>query len=302
MRVSLGLPTHRVDRVEEFVSGGAVAELATAAEAAGFDAMFTSDHPAPPVAWLAAGGHHTVDPFVVLATAAAVTTRLRLHTNLFVPAYRQPLIAAKLVASLDRMSGGRLILGVGAGYVKAEFAAVGADFDGRNSRLDEAIGIMRRAWTGEPVDDVVQLPRPVQPAGPPVWIGGNSTRAMRRAVELGEGWNPMPSPARAAKMLRTPGLESVADLQSRIDALREMAAASGRDLDEQPLDIAFMPAGLDMFNAAPVDPQRVLAEMQELAAAGVTWATVMLPGETRPELLRAIERFGAEVLPKMPGA
>src|SRR5579875_3473431 len=138
MLLSLGLPTHRVDLGAEFGTAVAVAELAAAAEAAGFAAVFTSDHPAPPVAWMGKGGHHTLDPFVVLSVAAAATSTLRLHTNLFVPAYRHPLIGAKLAASLDAMSGGRLILGVGAGYVAGEFAAVGADFEGRNDRLDDA--------------------------------------------------------------------------------------------------------------------------------------------------------------------
>lgn len=301
MLVSLGLPTHRVDLGEEFGSVAAVAELAAAAEAAGFAAVFTSDHPAPPVEWMARGGHHTIDPFVVLSVAAAATTTLRLHTNLFVPAYRHPLIGAKLAASLDAMSGGRLILGVGAGYVEAEFAAVGADFTDRNDRLDDAIRTMRAAWAGEPVPgplgEVVQLPVPAQRPGPPIWIGGNSRRAMRRAVELGDGWNPMPSPRRAARMLRTPGIETVEDLAARIAELRELAVTGGR---REPLDVAFMPAGLDMFNSAPVDAVRVVDDMERLADAGVTWATVMLPGESRRELVREIDRFGAEVIGRVP--
>src|SRR4051812_3500539 len=227
MQVSLGLPTHRVDRAEEFLLGGAVAEMAREAEAAGFAAVFVTDHPAPPTTWLDAGGHHTVDPLVTLAFAAAATTSLRLQTNLFVPAYRHPLLSAKTVATLDVLSGGRVILGVGAGYLDGEFAAVGADFDARNDVLDDAIRTMRAAWTGEPVDGVLSLPRPVQQPGPPVWIGGNSRRAIRRAVELGDGWVPMPSPAKAAKALRTPGVESLADLGERITMLRELADAAG---------------------------------------------------------------------------
>ena len=296
MRVSLGLPTHRLDAAAEFVSGDAVAEIARAAESAGFDAVFVTDHPAPPTDWIAAGGHHTVDPFVTLAWAAAATTTLRVQTNLFVPAYRHPLLSAKLVASLDVMSGGRVILGVGAGYLEGEFTAVGADFAGRNDALDDAIRTMRAAWTGEPVDQVLSLPRPVQQPGPPIWIGGNSTRAIRRAVELGNGWVPMPSPQRAAKSLRTPGLESTADLGARIEQLRAAAAEAGRS---EPLDVVFMPAGLDMFNKSSPDAARVLDAMAELADVGVTWATVTLPGETRTQLLREIAYFGADVIGAM---
>ena len=293
MQISLGLPTHRLDAAAEFVGGDAVAEIARAAEAAGFAAVFVTDHPAPPADWIAGGGHHTLDPLVTLAWAAAVTTTLRVQTNLFVPAYRHPLLSAKLLASLDVLCGGRLIVGVGAGYLQGEFAAVGADFDRRNDVLDDAIRTMRAAWSGEPVDGVLSLPQPVQQPGPPIWIGGNSTRAIRRVVELGNGWVPMPSPHRAAKALRTPGLQSLDDLADRLAVLRELAAAAGRN---DPIDVAFMPAGLDMFNRARPEPARVLDELHALAGLGVTWATVTLPGETRAELLTEIERFGASVV------
>lgn len=293
MQVSLGLPTHRVDAAAEFLTAEAVGTVARAAEAAGFAAAFVTDHPAPPVTWIAAGGHHTPDPLVTLAFAAAATTTLKVQTNLYVPAYRHPLLSAKAVATLDALSGGRLILGVGAGYLETEFASVGADFDRRNDVLDEAIATMRAAWTGEPVAGVLSLPVPAQRPGPRIWVGGNSTRAIRRAVELGDGWVPMPSPARAAKALHTPGLESLDELAARIARLRELAAETGR---ATPLDIAFMPGGLDMFARATPDPARVVDELHALADLGVTWATVTLPGETRADLLRAIERFGADVL------
>ena len=296
MRVSLGLPTHRVDAAEEFVSGAAVAEIARAAEDAGFDAVFVTDHPAPPVEWLERGGHHTLDPLVALGFAAAATTSLRLQTNLFVPAYRHPLLTAKAVASLDVLSGGRVLFGVGAGYLEAEFAAVGADFESRNDVLDQALSTMKGAWTGEAVDGVVCLPRPVQQPHPPIWVGGNSKRAIRRAVELGDGWVPMPSPAKAAKALHTPGLESIDDLRSRISVLRELAAETGRTT---PLDVVFMPSGLDMFNRARPDAVAVLDDLHRLADVGVTWATVMLPGDTRAELLREIDAFARDVLARL---
>lgn len=294
MRVSVGLPTHRVDRPEEFVSAGAVAEVARAAEAAGFDAVFVTDHPCPPDRWLAAGGHHTTDPLVTLAFAAAATTSLRLQTNLYVPAYRHPMVSAKAVATLDAMSGGRVVLGVGAGYLEEEFAALGADFAGRNDALDVAIVTMKRAWTGESVDGHTMLPRPAQRPHPPIWVGGNSRRAIRRAVELGDGWVPMPSPAKAARALHTPGMESLEDLRERLGYAREHAAAVGRSA---PLDVVFMPPGLDMFAATDPDPHAVVDGIAALAGVGVTYTTVTLPAETRAGLLRGIERFGADVLP-----
>jgi len=137
------------------------------------------------------------------------------------------------------------------------------------------------------------LPTPAQPGGPPIWIGGNSTRAIRRAVELGDGWVPMPSPQRAAKALRTPGLESHDDLAARIAVLHDLAAEHGR---EAPTDIVFMPAGLDMFAKASPDHARVADDLDSLAQLGVTWATVTLPGDTRAELLAQVSAFGAKVL------
>jgi probable F420-dependent oxidoreductase len=296
MRVSLGLPTHRLDRAEEFLSAAAVAELAKAAEAAGFAAVFVTDHPAPPATWIEGGGHHTLDPLITLGFAAAATTTLRLQTNLYVPAYRHPLLSAKTIATLDVLSGGRVILGVGAGYLEGEFAAVGADFEHRNDVLDDALRTMRAAWSGEVTDGVLSHPRPMQPQGPPVWVGGNSRRAIRRAVELGDGWVPMPSPAKAAKALRTPGLESHDELAARIAMLRELAAEAGRT---DPLDIVFMPSGLDMFAKATPDHSRVLDDVHALAALGVTWATVTLPGETRAELLSQVDNFGAQVVARL---
>ena len=293
MHVSLGLPTHRVDAAEEFVSGAAVAEIARAAEEAGFSAVFVTDHPAPPTPWLERGGHHTLDPLVTLAFAAAATTSVCLQTNLFVPAYRHPMLSAKAIASLDVLCGGRVVLGVGAGYLEDEFAAVGADFADRNDVLDRAITTMKRAWLGEPVDGTLCLPRPVRQPHPPIWVGGNSTRAIRRAVELGDGWVPMPSPRKAAKALRTPGLESIEELRARIELMQRLVDDRARTT---PLDIVFMPAGLDMFNRASPDAPAVREELHALAEIGVTWATVMLPGDTRAELLGQIERFGTDVV------
>src|SRR5437667_8890425 len=123
MRFSVSLPADRIDRAPEFVTQVAIADIAHAAEAAGFDACFVTDHPFPPHRWLYGGGHHALDPFVALSFAAAATSRLRLQTHILVLPYRNPFLVAKAVLSLDVLSGGRVILGVAAGYLKGEFAA-----------------------------------------------------------------------------------------------------------------------------------------------------------------------------------
>jgi probable F420-dependent oxidoreductase len=302
MRFSVGLPTDKVAAGDEFIGPGAVAEVAAAVEAAGFDACYVSDHPAPSARWLAAGGHHTVDPFVALALAAAATSRLRLQTNLLVAPYRNPFLVAKAVATLDVMSGGRVVVGVGAGYQKAEFAALGADFDDRNAIVDDTIDALRRIWTGEAVSiesdrfsarEIVSLPRPVQRPGPPVWVGGNARRAIRRAVDVADGWMPFPTPAGVEGALRTASISSVADLAERIGYLRTYADEVGRTA---PLDVCFTPFGLGMHDAAGFDPARVVDEIAALAAVGVTWCTVALPGGTRRDFLEAADRFGSDVL------
>ncbi|WP_327358901.1 LLM class F420-dependent oxidoreductase [Streptomyces sp. NBC_01304] len=302
MFFSLGLPTHLVDAGTDLVSAEAVMEMARAAEAAGFDAAFVTDHPFPGDAWLAHGGHHTLDPMVALSFAAAATSTLRLHTNLFVPAYRNPFVCAKMVSSLDALSGGRVILGVGAGYLEPEFTALGADFAARNDRLDEALRAMRAAWSGESVvfegsgyaaAGNTMLPRPVQ-RPIPVWVGGNSKRAIRRVVDLGDGWLPMPAPAKASKSLRTPGIESLADLSARLDYLREYAESVGRT---DPVDVTFMPRGLSMFSGAGFDADALLADLAEQAAAGVTGVTIALPARTRSEFLEQAAAFGEQIVP-----
>ena len=158
-----------------------------AVEQAGFDAFALTEHPIPGANWLAHGGHQTLDPFVGLAFAAAVTERIRLLTHLSVVPYRNPFLLAKSAATLDRCSKGRFILGIGTGYHKTEFFALGVDFEERNALFDEALDVLPRAWSGEPFDaeglhftakGVIQRPRPAQ--NPiPIWIGGNSKLSRR---------------------------------------------------------------------------------------------------------------------------
>jgi probable F420-dependent oxidoreductase len=301
--VSYGLPTHRVDREEEFLAPGAIGELAGAAEDAGFAAVYTTDHPFPGDAWLSHGGHHALDPMVALSFAAAATTSIRLHTNLFIVAYRNPFVAAKGIASLDVLSGGRVILGIGTGYLETEFEALGASFGDRNHRTDEAIAAMRAAWTGASTtfdgpgyraSGNTMLPRPLQHPGPPLWIGGNSRRAIRRAVELADGWSPFPNPARVAARTRTAALVTAEDLAQSMAYAGQYAESIGRS---DPLTVVFIPEGLSMGGAEGMDEHRVVASIRELEAIGVQWVSVALPGDTRDAQLAAIERFGSAVLP-----
>jgi probable F420-dependent oxidoreductase len=299
------LPTHRVE-VPELVAAPSIAAVARAAEQAGFDAVFVTEHPFPGDQWLDSGGHHALDPMVALAIAAAATSRLRLHTHLYVAGYRNPFLAAKAVSSLDVVSGGRVILGVGAGYLESEFDALGADFAGRNDRLDEALVAMKAAWTGSSVTASgpgwsaagnTMRPRPMQRPHPPIWIGGNSARAVRRAVDHADGWSPFPTGPRGAAITRTEPLKTAAQLRDRVEQAAELAAARGRGA---PLDVCFAPAGLGMGTGGWAADE-VIASCRELAEAGATWVTVALPGDSVEAQCEAAAAFGELVLPAVRG-
>ncbi len=175
--------------------------VARAAEAAGFDSVWSGEHvvlpdpqrppsPVPP-------HFEMLDPLVVLTYVAAHTTNLRLGTGIIILPQRNPLVIAKQLASLDVVSGGRLIFGVGVGYLRAEFDALGIPFEQRGARTTDYIQAIRAIWTqADPAYDgrfarfsgIQAKPVPLQRGGPPVVIGGHSPAAFRRAVEHGNGW------------------------------------------------------------------------------------------------------------------
>jgi probable F420-dependent oxidoreductase len=299
MHFSVSLPTDRIDRAAEFVTQAAVAEIAAAAEDAGFDACFVTDHPFPPHRWLHGGGHHALDPFVALSFAAAATSSLRVQTHILVLPYRNPFVVAKSALSLDVLSGGRVILGVAAGYLKGEFAALGADFEARQDVSDEAIRAIKLAWAGDDVHfdgrgfsaagNSMGF-RPIQQPHPPIWVGGNSRDAIRRAVELGDGWVPFPNSAAMAKYTRTPPLETLDDLARRISFARAHAAAVGR---RAPLDICY---SLVSMGSRALDPADALDRITQLRELGVTWLTVGFSADTRREYIVAMQRFSRDVM------
>jgi probable F420-dependent oxidoreductase len=305
MRCSLLLHTQRVDLGAEFVSAEGVATTARAAEAAGFDSVSVTDHPMPEDEWMRSGGHHALDPFVALSFAAAATTRLRLLTYIYVLAYRNPFLSAKAAASLDALSGGRFIFGVAAGYLEAEFGALGLPVTEHDDLADEAIRAMKQAWTEDGVHfegrhfvahGHTQLPRPVQQPHPPIWVGGNSKRAIRRAAELGDGWMPIFNPAAHASRRRTPALESAADLRARVAYAEEAGKAAGRTT---PLEVAITARGLRGFGTPSFDRDAFLADVAELRAAGATYLNINLPAITRREHAERIARFGDDILPRL---
>jgi probable F420-dependent oxidoreductase len=302
MRFTFTHPMHTHPYNPELVTGNGIATVAAAAEAAGFHGFGFTDHPAPSQRWLEAGGHDAVDPFVAMGFAAAKTTTLRLIPNIVVLPYRNPFVVAKSAATLDLLSNGRFILGVGVGYLKREFAALGVDFDERAALFEEALEVIRGIWTTDDFSydgrhfsakGITAHPRPVSTPHPQIWIGGNTVAARKRVVSYGDGWCPFAAPAALAQTARTAQLDADG-LAAGIDDLRRRFDEAGRDWSG--IDITFTNAdggspGSDDFNA-----DAYLAGLEKLAAVGVTWVQVGLPGDSLAHVLDTIEQFGKSVI------
>jgi alkanesulfonate monooxygenase SsuD/methylene tetrahydromethanopterin reductase-like flavin-dependent oxidoreductase (luciferase family) len=142
MKFTLEYPSELPTASDDFLRPDVVRDVAVVAESAGFSAIALSEHPAPSLKWRRSGGHNTLDPVAALSFMAAVTADIRLMTNLYVLPFHNPYLAAKALGSLDILSGGRLIAGVGAGYLRSEFAALGVDADRRADLLDEALAAL----------------------------------------------------------------------------------------------------------------------------------------------------------------
>ena len=305
MKFTFTHPMHSHPYNPELVTGSGIAGVAAAAEAAGFHGFGFTDHPAPTQRWLEAGGHDALDPFVAMGFAAARTTTLRLIPNIVVLPYRNPFVVAKSGATLDLISDGRFILGVGVGYLKREFAALGVDFDERGKLFDEALEVIRGIWTNDDFSyegrhftakGLTAHPRPVSRPHPPIWIGGNTAAARRRVTMHGDGWCPFPAPAVLAQTARTAEMSSDI-LGEGIDDLRRRLETEGRD--PSTIDISFTNAeggspGDDAFNA-----DAYLSGVEKLAALGVTWLQVGLPGDSLTHVLETIERFGKTVIAQL---
>jgi probable F420-dependent oxidoreductase len=303
MKFTFTHPMHSHPYNPELVKGSGIAAVAAAAERAGFHGFGFTDHPAPSQRWLEAGGHDAVDPFVAMGYAAARTTTLRLIPNIVVLPYRNPFVVAKAGATLDLLSDGRFTLAVGVGYLKREFTALGVEFDERAALVEEALEVIRAIWTTDDLTyegrhftakGITAHPRPVSTPHPPIWIGGNTAAARRRVAVHGDGWCPFPAPAMLAQTARTASLESVEGLADGIDDLKRRLDSAGRDWST--IDITFTnigggnPADVD-FNA-----DAYLSALEKLAAVGVTWVQVTVPGDSLAHAVDVIERFGSSVI------
>jgi len=258
-----------------------IAELAKALEERGFASLFVPEHthiPSSRKTPFFGGGElpkryaHTHDPFVALAFAAAVTKKLLVGTGICLIPERDPIVTAKCVASLDRLSGGRFIFGIGGGWNVEEMENHGARYDTRFKLMRERILAMKAIWTQEEAefhgamvdfDPIWSYPKPLQEPHPPIILGGETDYTLRRVVEYCDGW--FPRPGRGW------------DIVEQLGRLRKMADAKGRD----PKTLSTW-----VFRAPPDK-----AKLAEYAAAGVDHAILEIPDESRDEILRVLDRY-----------
>lgn len=280
MRFTIEHPLGQHGCAPDLHSADGVTAVASSAERCGFDAIAFTEHPAPPRAWVDKGGHPSMDPLIALAFCAAVTRRIKLLTHLVVLPYHAPLALAKAVATVDRLSAGRLILGVGSGYLRAEFDALGVDFDQRSTLFDEALHTLRTVWTdcefsytGRDFEacSVVSEPRPTQLPHPPLWIGGTTRAARQRVARAGEGWMPLLMSARLAQATRSASIATPEELAVAIRDLKDLVHREGRDPETIEVQVYSSQSAIDVADFSAAEHVDYLSR---LAAAGANWFVV----------------------------
>ena len=282
----------------DLFDAGDVVPVAKAVEAAGWDGLAFTEHPAPGYRWLAeGGGHQTLDPFVALGAAAAVTERIQLLTYLAVVPYRNPMLLAKSAATVDMISKGRMILGVGTGYLKGEFFALGVDFEERNALFDEALDVLPLHWSGERFSyegthfnarDLIARPSPKRQI--PIWIGGNAKLMRRRVAARAQGWMPMSGPAEMATTTRTAHLSGIDDIAEKVRELKEMAGDRAGEIDIMVLytDDSILQSGKDV--------ERHRDTLGRIRDAGATWVSFAWDFSTQTETLAFVDGFAQTYL------
>jgi probable F420-dependent oxidoreductase len=275
--VSVPLPAYKVD----------VAFMARTAEALGFESLWCAEHPIMPVqstsrfpgspdGVIPESYAHFVDPFVALARASGVTTKLKLGTGITLVPERNPLLLAKEISTLDLFSGGRFLFGIGTGWHREETTIMGGDFDHRWSQAREAVLVMKELWTkpeaeyhGKYYDfpPVKSYPKPAQKPHPPVILGGHAKSVLQRVVEWGDGW--------------LPNRASPEEVEAGRAKLNTAAKQAGRDpssitisvfgqAPDRPLVRRFLDAGADRVIIRPATAnteQEMRAELERIADA-----------------------------------
>jgi probable F420-dependent oxidoreductase len=301
LRFTVEHPVGQHGCAPELYQQDGLAAFVRAAEDSGFDAVAFTEHPAPSLKWLQAGGHESLDPLTALAFVAAVTTRIKLMTYLLVLPYRNPLISAKMIATVDLLSQGRLIVGAGGGYLRSEFFALGVDFEERGALFDEAIDVIRELWVGESLTvegrhftarGQVSAPIPVQRPHPPIWIGGNGKNARRRVARAADGWMPLLVSEELAATTRMPALATVPQLAAAIDELRDLLTEAGRDPASVRIQVQGRQGDLLVHRENSWEEHHDF--LGQLTEAGVTDVVIRTTGSGVGAAVDALQEYGRD--------
>lgn len=296
-------------------------KLAQAGERLRYSSVFVSDHVVLPTATRSVypydprgqfpGGAQQdyLEPLTLASYLAAGTKKVRIGISVLVIPYRNPVVTAKMLATLDVLSGGRVILGAGVGWLEEEFVALSTPpFRERGRVTDEYLRLMRECWTSEQirfegtyyrVSDIMVLPKPVQAGGIPIWIGGHTDQAIRRAGELGDGWHPIG--------LRPPAQLHPPEYADKAKQVHAWAQRAGRDRAtvtltfRAPMEVwpkrAKPPTGDRKSFIGTAD--QVMADIRQYQALGVTHFVFDPTVQDLKHMLSNLERFAEEVLPKV---
>lgn len=280
-----------------------IRRTAVRAEQLGYDSVWVSDHVVVPNAHLERFGAAIYDPLITLAVAAGATSRVRLGTTVLIVPYRNAVVTAKMVSSLDALSGGRFVFGVGAGWVAEESAMLGVPFETRGAMTDEYLAAMRELWTSPApsfagkftqFSDLHFEPKPVQQPHPPIWVGGHARASLRRAAEIGAAWHPIN--------------RSVEELRAGCTELAQLCQARGRTaLPALTLrnDACVLrpgqaaPAAVHGGNTLAGEPAELAERIAELEAVGVEHLVLEFLAPDGADLDRQMTAFAEQVRPRL---
>jgi probable F420-dependent oxidoreductase len=298
-----------------------VTRLARTADTLGYSVVTISDHVVLPThssapypydhsgAFPGGAQQPFIEPIPLAAWILSATRRIRVAISVLVVPYRNPVVTAKQLATIDVLSGGRLIVGVGVGWWPEEFEALASPpFAERGAVTDEYLRLMKTLWTEDDprfegkyyrVGDITLFPKPVQKPHPPIWVGGHTEPALRRTATLGDAWHPIG--------LRGPAGLAPDELAEKVARIRNMARQGGRDpaaikvAFRGPIDLwpANTKASAETLQplAGPLD--KVVADLRAYQAAGVTTAMFDFPKSDPADMLRLMRRVAREVRPRL---
>jgi probable F420-dependent oxidoreductase len=271
--------------------------MARAVEDLGFDSLWVSDHIIVPE-----GSSYIPEfmdePLAILAFLASETRHVTLGTSVLIVPYRDPVFTAKFLSTVDYLSNGRLVAGVGAGWLEEEFKALGVPFEERGPRTDEYLRVFRNLWDTETstfsgkwkqYDRMRMFPKGAEGRRGtiPLWVGGNGKASIRRAAELGDGWHPINL--------------SPAEFETNVEQYRAACARYGRE--PGPICLRHMPGGRTRPGGGewPLSgtPEEQAADVRAYAAAGLDELMLSLPARTLPDLLHELRAFMREVAPRV---